>query len=417
MKPAIEIENLSKLYRLGAIGPGSLREALEHWFGKKTASPNGGNKAAGAKEFWALRDISFAVEPGEVLGLVGRNGAGKSTLLRILSKISEPTSGRAVMRGRVASLLEVGTGFHPELTGRENIFLNGAILGMKRAEITREFDAIVDFSGVGAFLDTPVKRYSSGMYVRLAFAVAAHLQPEILLLDEVLAVGDAAFQKKCLGKMRSVATNDGRTVVFVAHNMGAIKSLCRTAVWLDQGRIVASGPSGEIVDRYLEATMGNSAATIDLSDRPRTLTEGGGFRLEKVELNRGQAVKHGETLEVKIGFSSPVAVQDASIGCGFATLEGTRLLSLDSDLQQVRRDLPAGSRGYVTATIETFHLQPGRYGLDVGARSGDNSPLDYVAGCAAVEILPGPSTPGMLVRDTGGVRLPATWRWEIDEAS
>jgi lipopolysaccharide transport system ATP-binding protein len=258
MKPIVEVENLSKLYRLGAIGASSVRESLEAFFHKKRAVPvptkesqiPSARAGSDPNSFWALRDISFTVQPGEVVGIVGSNGAGKSTLLKILSRITEPTSGRAILRGRVVSLLEVGTGFHPELSGRENIFLNGAILGMKRAEIAAKFDEIVAFAEVGPFLDTPVKRYSSGMYVRLAFAVAAHLEPEILVIDEVLAVGDAAFQKKCLGKMSDVA-RAGRTVLFVSHNMQALQSLCGRAVHLDQGRVAAIGTAQTVVAEYL----------------------------------------------------------------------------------------------------------------------------------------------------------------------
>jgi lipopolysaccharide transport system ATP-binding protein len=204
------------------------------------------------EEFWALKDVSFDVQAGEAVGIIGRNGAGKSTLLKVLSRITGPTSGEILIKGRVASLLEVGTGFHPELTGRENIYVNGAILGMKKRDITRKFDAIVDFAGVEKFIDTPVKRYSSGMYVRLAFAVAAHLEPQILVVDEVLAVGDAEFQKKCLGKMQDVAQNEGRTILFVSHNMVAIQSLCRRAIWLNAGSVVEQGDSSRVVASYLQ---------------------------------------------------------------------------------------------------------------------------------------------------------------------
>lgn len=243
-RPIIEIKGISKRYRLGQIGLTSLRAELERRLRR-------GAPAESPADFWALRDVSFEVQPGEVVGIVGRNGAGKSTLLKILSEITEPTSGEIVLRGRTASLLEVGTGFHPELSGRENIFLNGAILGMRRAEIARKFDEIVAFAEVDAFIDTPVKRYSSGMYVRLAFAVAAHLEPEILVIDEVLAVGDHAFQQKCLGKMNEVAQREGRTVLFVSHNMAAVSRLCSRAVQLDGGRLAAVGPASEIVERYL----------------------------------------------------------------------------------------------------------------------------------------------------------------------
>ena len=266
MKPVVEVENLSKLYRLGSIGASSVRESLEKLFhsGGKAVAPQAQTKAnpiaddrAGPEPntFWGVRDVSCTVNPGEIVGVIGRNGAGKSTLLKILSRITEPTSGRAILRGRVVSLLEVGTGFHPELTGRENIFLNGAILGMKRAEIAAKFDEIVEFAEVGKFIDTPVKRYSSGMFVRLAFAVAAHLEPEILLIDEVLAVGDAGFQKKCLGKMGEVASQQGRTVFFVSHNMGAVRSLCEHALLIEGGRLVKTGPPGDVISHYLSASM------------------------------------------------------------------------------------------------------------------------------------------------------------------
>ncbi len=244
-EPAIQVEALSKQYRLGQTRTLRQRFSGILWRG-------GGEKAAAVADdsFWALRDVSFCLEPGRVLGVIGHNGAGKSTLLKLLSRITDPTSGTASIRGRVASLLEVGTGFHPELTGRENIFLNGAILGLKQHEIKKHFDRIVDFAEVDRFLDTPVKRYSSGMYVRLAFAIAAHLEPEVLIVDEVLAVGDAAFQRKCLGKMGDVA-NSGRTVVFVSHNMAAVRNLCHEAILLDSGRVEQRGDTAEVIDAYL----------------------------------------------------------------------------------------------------------------------------------------------------------------------
>jgi len=262
MKPIVEVEGLSKLYQLGNTGPTTLREAFGTIFGRKTAASSAYRTAVprdriGPDEnsFWALKDVSFSVDPGEVVGVLGRNGAGKSTLLKILSRITEPTGGRAVLRGRVASLLEVGTGFHPELTGRENIFLNGAIMGMKRAEIAKKFDEIVAFSEVGSFLDTPVKRYSSGMFVRLAFAVAAHLEPEILLIDEVLAVGDAAFQRKCLGKMDEVANEHGRTVFFVSHNISAVSALCNNVILIEGGRCVMRDTPARVISRYFSSTL------------------------------------------------------------------------------------------------------------------------------------------------------------------
>ena len=265
MPPVISVEHLSKIYHLGLIGTGTFSHDLEVWWAKMRGKPNPmlkigetdhGNRDG--EELWALRDVSFTVEQGEALGIIGRNGAGKSTLLKILSRVTAPTNGRVKVKGRIASLLEVGTGFHPELTGRENITLNGAILGMNKAEISRKFDEIVDFSGVEQFIDTPVKRYSSGMYVRLAFAVAAHLDPEILIVDEVLAVGDAEFQKKCLGKMSDVA-NEGRTVLFVSHNMGAVTRLCQRILLIGDGEILEDGTSEQVISKYLISNANISA--------------------------------------------------------------------------------------------------------------------------------------------------------------
>ena len=254
----ISIRHVSKKYQLGRIGMTTLRDELQRRWARLRGAAAGPAEAPRGEDaaFWALRDVSFEVEQGEVVGLVGRNGAGKSTLLKILSRITEPSAGEIRLRGRVASLLEVGTGFHPELSGRENIFLNGAVLGMSRAEIRRKFDEIVAFSEIGKFLDTPVKRYSSGMYVRLAFAVAAHLEPEILIVDEVLAVGDVAFQRKCLGKVKEISRGEHRTVLFVSHNMNAIENICTGCVMLREGRIVRQGPEvHEIVRGYLTDQM------------------------------------------------------------------------------------------------------------------------------------------------------------------
>jgi lipopolysaccharide transport system ATP-binding protein len=251
MTAVIKAEGLAKQYRLGEhqAAYGTLRESLTH-AGRRLARRE--HKAA-AEQVWALRDVTFDVQQGEVLGIVGRNGAGKSTLLKVLTRITSPSAGRVEIRGRVGSLLEVGTGFHPELTGRENIYLNGAILGMKRREIDSRFDAIVEFSGVERFMDTPVKRYSSGMYVRLAFAVAAHLEPEILLVDEVLAVGDAEFQRRCLGRMEELGSS-GRTVIFVSHQLSAVAQLCDRALQIESGRVVGDGPPAEVIARYLHQT-------------------------------------------------------------------------------------------------------------------------------------------------------------------
>jgi len=267
-RPIIGVEALSKRYQLGAIGATTLRQALRqalHRLRHRTS-------AADPREFWALRDLSFSIQPGEVVGLIGRNGAGKSTLLKVLSRITEPTGGRAVLRGRVASLIEIGAGFHPQLTGRENIYLNGTILGMSRAEVARKFDEIVAFAEVEQFVDTPIKRFSSGMYVRLGFAVAAHLEPEVLIVDEVLSVGDARFQARCIGKMREVSSRDGRTVLFVSHNMLTVQSLCSRALHLQRGRLVDDGPALDVVTRYLSHAAPGAYAGERDPDVPKVLS-------------------------------------------------------------------------------------------------------------------------------------------------
>lgn len=256
---AIKVENLSKAYQLGDIGTGTISRDLERWFARirgkedpflRIGETNDRSKKGESDIVWSLKDLNFEIEQGDAVGIIGRNGAGKSTLLKILSKVTAPTTGKISGNGRIASLLEVGTGFHPELTGRENIFLNGAILGMRKKEIARKLDEIVDFAGIERYLDTPVKRYSSGMYVRLAFAVAAHLESEILIVDEVLAVGDAEFQKKCLGKMGDISKGEGRTVLFVSHNMDAVMNLCKSGIVLNNGQLGFSGTAASSIDYY-----------------------------------------------------------------------------------------------------------------------------------------------------------------------
>ncbi len=303
----ISAEHLSKAYRLGQINTGTLTNDMKVWWSKVRGKPNPllkiGETDHGNQDgetIWALKDVSFTVEQGEVLGIIGRNGAGKSTLLKILSRVTAPTSGKVKVKGRIASLLEVGTGFHPELTGRENIYLNGAILGMSRKEIERKFDEIVDFSGVEQFIDTPVKRYSSGMYVRLAFAVAAHLDPEILIVDEVLAVGDAEFQKRCLGKMEKVA-KEGRTVLFVSHNMPAVNRLCQKAILLENGKIKEKGAAFAITYNYLTSDSSSAAERQwkNLSTAPGDAVA----RLKSVRILQNDQVT--ETIDIRY----PVAVE------------------------------------------------------------------------------------------------------------
>jgi lipopolysaccharide transport system ATP-binding protein len=318
-----------------------------------------------AEEFWALKDVSFKVRRGEILGIIGRNGAGKSTLLKILSRITEPAEGRATINGRVASLLEVGTGFHPELTGRENVYLNGAILGMTRAEIQKKFDEIVAFAEVEKFLDTPVKRYSSGMYVRLAFAVAAHLEPEILLVDEVLAVGDIEFQKKCLGKMSNLASG-GRTVLFVSHNMTAIESLCNSCMVLQGGRIFARGSPADVLDQYLggrQAVKGEVDLSI-LTDR-----EGAGpIRFAHMYLTDGHGgmvnrPRVGQTLEIYLRFSGGDPIRKAArVTIVFATKRGVPLFMCDTEAAH-KGSIRIGGNQVLRVKIPELPLSAGTYRL------------------------------------------------------
>ena len=323
--PAIRADRLSKRYRLGERRPfKSLRESLTGAFRR----PLSGRRHR--EHIWALDAVSFEIAEGEAVGVIGRNGAGKSTLLKVLSRITQPTSGRAEVRGRIGSLLEVGTGFHPELTGRENISLNGAILGMKRAEIAAKFDAIVDFAGVERFIDTPVKRYSSGMYLRLAFAVAAHLEPEILLVDEVLAVGDLAFQKKCLGRMQSVS-REGRTVLFVSHNLAAIRSLCSRAVLLQDGRLEAAGPADEVIERYLRDAAAGAAAAVELP-RPVGADTAVGVSL-RFTAEDGQPrteFRLNEPWRIRFDFECLREADHVIAGVGICALEGVPITTLYS---------------------------------------------------------------------------------------
>ena len=422
--PIISVENLSKSYLLGhRADRGELYSytALRDVLGREIR--NVARKAAdlvrgrqvvqgdSVAEFWALKDVNFEVHEGDVLGIIGRNGAGKSTLLKILSRITEPTAGRVTLRGRVASLLEVGTGFHPELTGRENIYLNGAILGMSRAEIGRKFDEIVAFAEVERFLDTPVKRYSSGMYVRLAFAVAAHLEPEILVIDEVLAVGDAEFQKKCLGKMDEVSRRGGRTVLFVSHNMGVVTSLCPTAIWLDRGTICERGPAREVISAYMSRRSADVDRLVRLDAIPRVYD--GRLRLESLEWLSGIPLIHGEPAKVRVRFKISAPVSAVTVGIGFSSSEGTRLLTYETDFQEgFRPDLTTAGTYAVEAVFPSLPLAPDIYNLDVGCRSGDFHALDYVPACCQVEVVAGPNTPGTIVRKGAAVRLLSDWSWD-----
>lgn len=311
---ALKLENVSKLYRLGEVGTGTLAHDLNRWWAKVRGKDDptlrlgatNNREEMGGDYAWALRDINLEVEQGEILGIIGRNGAGKSTLLKLLSRVTAPTSGRISVNGRMASLLEVGTGFHPELTGRENIFLNGAILGMSRFEVDRKFDEIVEFSGCNKYIDTPVKRYSSGMYVRLAFAVAAHLEPDILVVDEVLAVGDAEFQQKCIGKLKDVSDQSGRTVLFVSHNMASIKTLCPRSVLLNAGEVEASGLTSNIVDVYLTSGItptlfaSGEVSSPEMTLRTLKITDSGGTEHKRFTSDQEVCIEVGYGLTTEM---------------------------------------------------------------------------------------------------------------------
>ncbi|MBV8090330.1 MAG: ABC transporter ATP-binding protein [Alphaproteobacteria bacterium] len=367
------------------------------------------------EDFWALKDINFEVKRGEALGIIGRNGAGKSTLLKILSRITEPTRGRVTLRGRVASLLEVGTGFHPELTGRQNIFLNGAILGMTSAEIKGKFDEIVAFAEVENFLDTPVKHFSSGMYVRLAFAVAAHLNPEILVVDEVMAVGDTEFQKKCLGKMNEVSRVEGRTVLLVSHNMVVMDQLCQTCIWLDQGSVRLSGRTSEVIRAYLSHGGASKERVVQLHQLPRKWANRDKIRLSSLEWLCKLPLRHGEPLRARILFESQAPAKNLAIGIGFSDLSGSRIVTYDTDLQDGYRPNIARPGVYaVDVEIDALPLQPDTYLLDIGCRSGDSQALDYIPSALQLEILAGPSTPGFIAARSTGVRLNSRWTWNLE---
>jgi lipopolysaccharide transport system ATP-binding protein len=335
---ALSVDRIGKQYKIGVAGPRykALRDVLAEWMPHRIRQR--AKDPAASNRFWALQDVSFNVRHGEALGVIGRNGAGKSTLLKILSRITDPTTGRAEIHGRVGSLLEVGSGFHPELSGRDNIYMNGAILGMRRAEIARKFDAIVEFAEIGKFIDTPVKRYSSGMHMRLAFAVAAHLEPEILFIDEVLAVGDAAFQKKCLGKMGEVA-KQGRTVLFVSHNLTAVAMLCHNAVWLHKGQVVQIGPAADVVSEYLRPE--NTATQFD----PACYPEETNFRLLSAHLEQGENMAGpfvtSQPLDLHIHYVVHRPFPGLRVGMEVNTLEGMFLWrsfddDMDEEIQEIR---------------------------------------------------------------------------------
>ena len=397
MSTVIKVENLSKQYRLGSVGTGSFAHDVNRaWHrvrGKEDPyliiGEENDRTVKGRSEYvWALKDINFEVKQGAVLGIIGRNGAGKSTLLKILSRTTSPTTGSVKIKGRVASLLEVGTGFHPELSGRENIFLNGAILGMTKLEIKSKFDEIVDFSGVERYIDTPVKRYSSGMYVRLAFGVAAHLDPEILIVDEVLAVGDAEFQKKALGKMKDISNKEGRTVLFVSHNMEAILKLCPSGILLSNGMITTIGDTQDVIDQYLVTNQAQEQK-INLSTHERYpgLKQNIVFKTISFisDHTHNWQLKYKQPLIFKIEIEVIKSVDDFEIGVALFTINDTEIVSsLSSDFASIK-NLKPGIH-IIHYHFDDFHLLPNTYKVGVGIRSvkGDE---DYIPFACHFEIL------------------------------
>jgi lipopolysaccharide transport system ATP-binding protein len=371
---AIRAEGLSKRYRLGTSSSyKTLREFLPSLLsGAVRRVRSSGNGDTRRDSFWALRDVSFDVKHGEVIGVIGRNGAGKSTLLKILSRITWPTQGRASIHGRVGSLLEVGTGFHPELTGRENIFLNGAIMGMRKAEIAAKFDEIVAFAEVDKFIDTAVKHYSSGMYVRLAFGIAAHLEPEILIIDEVLAVGDLAFQQKCLGKMSEVSRG-GRTVLFVSHNMAVVEKLCQRAIVLQDGQIAYQGATDEAIHHYLNSMLAANnpdGHVFDLSMSPSRQSNVGKL-LKRVELYTDddlpvlEGIRIGTGLKVKIHFDLPKPTRSFDMGLGFDSMFGQRIFTAHSLFEPARPTGDWVGPQVFVCDIPSFTLTPGTYNMRI----------------------------------------------------
>jgi lipopolysaccharide transport system ATP-binding protein len=415
----IRVERLSKRFRKGT-GPqfDRLSEVLQHWgasllrrpFRPKTSKPDD-------QELWAIRDLTFDVYSGEVLGIVGNNGAGKSTLLKVLSRITHPTRGRVEIDGRVCSLLEVGTGFHSELSGRENIFLNGAILGMGRREIAQKFDAIVEFAGVGSFLDTQLKHYSSGMAIRLAFSVAAHLEPEILIIDEILAVGDVAFQKKCLSKMAEISQS-GQTILFVSHNMAAISSLTTRCLLLRHGQKIADGPTEEVLSQYLGELAPGPAERRDLSVAPRVAGSGLEWRFTTLRIVHSvERLTSYDEFVLEIGYESRAALSGILIGIGISNMDGATVANVMSCEDRCLLECAAGEKGIITVRVPQSLLAPGRYVISLGATNHTSNMLDLVRDAMLLVITADAARHHWLqLHSNMGVLLAANWSVAADEA-
>ncbi len=387
---AIEFDHVGKQYRLGLVSTGTFSDDLTRWWTMhvrhkedpflKIGETNDRSHKGNSNYVWALKDIHFNVEQGDVVGIIGKNGAGKSTLLKLLSRVTTPTIGEIRARGRIASLLEVGTGFHPEMTGRENIYLNGAIMGMTKAEITRKLDEIVDFSGCERYIDTPVKRYSSGMTVRLGFAIAAHLEPEILVVDEVLAVGDAEFQKKAIGKMQDVSKGGGRTVLFVSHNMASIRHLCHHGILLENGEVKSIGKIDDVIGEYMNSSLIDSNISIDKMPREGRFSD----LLHIIDMEfldkEGQGIlpQCGNYLKIRVYFEARIDVKDCRISIGLRDIFGTTLVDMPNQLVQTPFHCEKGKH-YMDCIIEKFPLTGGNYNLSLWI--GDSvDTYDYLSG-------------------------------------
>lgn len=398
---ALKAENISKQYRLGQVGTGTLTHDLNRFWHKvrgkenpylKIGESNDRSTKGSSDYVWSLRDINFEIEQGDAVGIIGRNGAGKSTLLKLLSKVTKPTTGKIYTNGRIASLLEVGTGFHPEMTGRENIYLNGAILGMTKKEITRKFDEIVDFSGVERYIDTPVKRYSSGMYVRLAFAVAAHLESEILIVDEVLAVGDAEFQKKCLGKMGDVTKGEGRTILFVSHNMAAISALCKKGILLESGKMKDSGDIHKVLNTYMNVEKNNETHVIFDNTTLRSGSENIVFESVEIFNIHNQHINNfsiGDSIFIKFKIKNNTNEKKSELAVQVKTVEDMpvfHMMSRDSNFEVNHQS----QEEIYLIKLEDIRLFPGTYSITLTAASTTGHELyDHIDNAISFNILDG----------------------------
>ncbi|MEY4126745.1 MAG: hypothetical protein RL737_934 [Bacteroidota bacterium] len=395
---AIKVENLSKIYRIGEISTGSIGQDVDRWFktkilGKedpflKIGESNDRSKKGTSDIVYSLEDINFEIQQGDAVGIIGRNGAGKSTLLKILSRVTSPTTGKINIKGRVASLLEVGTGFHPELTGRENIYLNGTILGMRKREIDHKLDEIIDFSGVERYIDTPVKRYSSGMYVRLAFAVAAHLESEILIVDEVLAVGDAEFQKKCLGKMGEVSKGEGRTVLFVSHNMAAVSTLCNQIIILKNGIVDFSGDVNKGIEQYIQSSKTAKGSVQFKHVKHYKCSFSKLKSAEIIDVNNfiSNTLFIGKPFKFKVGFELYQDVRNLEIGFCINNIQGATLVGYVSTWENFKTNFRKGEH-LVECTVPFLQTLPGTYNITVWIKKIGESIDDEVENAIEFEVL------------------------------